>query len=129
MTLASKHIPNKTIRVRNSDPSWLSNSTKKLMRKRKRLFDKYKKSKSSVDFESYKHVRNKVTDEIRKSKKAEVDNLAKKKKKKKKKKGNEDNNINPKDWWKTLKYFIKPDKTSSISPLNKDGTIYLSAAY
>ena len=57
MTLASKHIPNKTIRVRNSDPSWLSNSIKRLMRKRKRLFDKYKKSKSLLDFENYKHVR------------------------------------------------------------------------
>ena len=44
MTLASKHKPNKTICVRNSDPSWLSKSIKRLMRKRKRLFDKYKKS-------------------------------------------------------------------------------------
>ena len=48
------------------------------MRKRKRLFDKYKKSKSLLEFENYKHVRNKITNEIRKSKKAEVDNLAKK---------------------------------------------------
>ena len=66
------------------------------MRKRKRFFDKYKKSKSLVDFENYTHVRNKVTNEIQKSKKAEVDHLAKKKKKKKKKK-KEDNNIHPKD--------------------------------
>ena len=110
MTLASKHIPNKTIRVRNSDPSWLSNSIKRLMRKRKRLFDKYKKSKSLLDFENYKHVRNKITNEIRKSKKTEVDNLAKKL---------EDNNISPKDWWKTLKYYIKPDKPSSFPHLIK----------
>ena len=41
MTLASKHIPNKTIRVRNSDPSWLSNSIKRLMRKIKQFFDIY----------------------------------------------------------------------------------------
>ena len=47
-----------------------------------------------------------------------LDNLAKKL---------EDNNINPKDWWKTFKYFIKPDKPSPIPPLDKDGTIYLSA--
>ena len=74
MTLASKHILNKT-KNKNSDPSWLSNSIKRLMRKRKRRFDKYKKSKSLVDFKNYKHVRNEVTNEIRKSKKAEVDNL------------------------------------------------------
>ena len=117
MTLASKHVPNKTIRIRNSDPCWLSNSIKRFMRIRKHLYDKYKKFKSSVDFENYKHVRYKVTNEIRKSRKAEVDNLAR---------NLEDNNTNPKDRWKTLKYFIKPDQTSSIPPLNKDGTIYLS---
>ena len=50
--------------------------------------------KSSVDFENYKHVQNKAANEIRKSIKAEVDNVAK----------NLEGNkldINPKDWWKT----------------------------
>ena len=47
------------------------------MRKWKRLYDKYKKSNSSVDFKNYQHVRNKFTNEIRKSRKAEVENLAK----------------------------------------------------
>ena len=47
------------------------------MRKWKRLYDKYKKSNSSVDFKNYQHVRNKFINEIRKSRKAEVENLAK----------------------------------------------------
>ena len=34
--LASRHIPNKTINVRKSDPVWLNNYIKRLMRKRKR---------------------------------------------------------------------------------------------
>ena len=38
--LARKHIPNKNIKVRKSDPPWLNNVKKKLMRKWKRLFDK-----------------------------------------------------------------------------------------
>ena len=40
--LARKHIhvPNKNIKVRKSDPPWLNNVLKKLMRKWKRLFDK-----------------------------------------------------------------------------------------
>ena len=42
--LARKHIPNKNIKVRKSDPPWLNNIIKKLMRKRKRLFDKYKRT-------------------------------------------------------------------------------------
>ena len=40
--LANKHIPNKTVKIRSSDPPWLTNSIKRLMRKRKRLYDKYK---------------------------------------------------------------------------------------
>lgn len=66
--LAGKYIPNKTILVRQSDPSWLTNNIKKMMRKRKRLYDKFKRSKSTVDFENYKHIRSKITSEIRKSK-------------------------------------------------------------
>ncbi|MEW8546861.1 MAG: endonuclease/exonuclease/phosphatase family protein, partial [Candidatus Thiodiazotropha sp.] len=34
---ATKHIPNKNIKVRKSDPDWLTNDIKRLMRKRKRL--------------------------------------------------------------------------------------------
>ena len=113
--LASKHIPNKTIKVRKTDPVWLNNNIKRLMRKRKRLYDKYRKTNNIATFEHYKHVRNKVTSEIRKSKKTETDKLAEKL---------ENNNNGPRDWWKTLKNFIKPDHESSIPPLTKDDNIY-----
>ena len=35
---AGKHIPNKYVKLRNSDPCWLNTSIKKLMRKRKKGF-------------------------------------------------------------------------------------------
>ena len=104
----SDMIPNKHVKIRNSDPCWLNTSIKKLMRKRKRLYDKYKRTKSSVDFENYKHIRNKVITEIRRSKDNENNILADKLK---------SNILGPKDWWKTLKHFIKPTSTSSIPPL------------
>ena len=34
MKLANQYIPNKTIKVRKSDPAWLTNSIKRLMRKK-----------------------------------------------------------------------------------------------
>ena len=34
--LVNKHIPNKTVHVRKSDPVWLTTNIKRLMRKRKR---------------------------------------------------------------------------------------------
>ena len=113
--LAKKHVPNKTIICRPLDPPWLTTYIRKLIRKRKRLFSKFKKSKNANDFDNYKTFRNIVTNEIRKSKKEQIDKLTE----------NINNNTNcSKDWWKTLKAFIKPNQTSSIPPLNVNGDIY-----
>ena len=43
--LAKQHIPNKIIKIRQSDPAWLTCEIKKIIRKRKRLYKKYKKTK------------------------------------------------------------------------------------
>ena len=67
--LAKKHIPNKDINIRKSDPAWLTTDIKQLIRKRKRLYDKYKIKKNITGFEIYKNIRNKITLEIRKSNK------------------------------------------------------------
>ena len=112
--LVNKHIPNKIIKCRKTDPSWLTNNIRRLIRKKKRLYDKFQKTKNMTDFENYKRTRNQVTNEIRKSKSAEVENLSEKLK---------DTNIRPTSWWKTLKCFIKPDQASSIPPLNREGVI------
>ena len=55
---------------------------KRLTRKNKRLFDKFKKKKKKkkknmTDFENYKHIQNQVTNKIRKSKSAEIENVRK----------------------------------------------------
>ena len=94
LELTNKHIPNKTIKVRQSDPRWLTNKIKQLIRKKKRLYDKYKQTLGINDFEKYKLTRNKVTNAIRKSKSDEIKQLALKL---------ENPNIGPKDWWRTLK--------------------------
>ena len=55
--LAKQQIPNKTIKMRQSDPPWLTCEIKIIIRKRKRLYNKYKKTKRPTDFEKYKHTR------------------------------------------------------------------------
>lgn len=117
--LADKHIPNKRVKIRQSDPSWLTNDAKKLIRKRKRLYKKFKRTNNITDFESYKRVRNNTTAEIRKLKQQQIDKLAAKL---------INNDIGPRDWWKTLKQFIKPDQSSSVPPLYKDDTVYTEEA-
>ena len=113
--LANKHIPNKEIKVRKSDPSWLTTNIKRIMRKRKRLYNKHKKSKTNTGFEAYKNARNKVTFEIRKSEKNQFDKLTEKLK---------SNTLNQKDWWRTLKYFVTLEQPSTFPPLCKDDMVY-----
>ena len=60
-------------------------------------------------------MRNHVTNKFWKSTTAEVENLSDKLK---------GSNISPSSWWKTLKYFIKPDQASTIPPLYREGVIY-----
>ena len=87
--------------------------------KRKRLYKKLKRSKIPADIENYKHIRNKTIAEVRKSKQSETDKLAAKLR---------NNDIGPRDWWKTLKHFIKPEHSASLPPLYKDDIVYTEEA-
>ena len=100
--------------IRETDPPWLTSKIKKMKRKRKRLYDKYMQSRTEINHDNYKMYRNKVTNEIRKSKKSVADKISSKLR---------DTNLQPKDYWRTLKQFIKPQQRSSIPPLNADGII------
>ena len=60
-------------------------------------------------------MRNEVTFAIRKAKSEEIDKLSNKLK---------DPSIRQKDWWKTLKSFIKPDQESVLPPL-KSNAIFI----
>ena len=115
MDLAGQYIPNRKVKVKQSDPPWLNSRIKKLIRKRKRLYDKFKRTNKSADFETYKQFRNRVTYELRKSKQYENEKLAGKLK---------NDTLGPKDWWKTLKTVIKPMQDSSIPPLHINGETY-----
>ena len=74
--LTNKHIPNKMITVLKTDPPWLTNNIKKLLRKKKRLYDKYKKCNNPNHWDIYKRFRNHVTSELRKSKQNQIDKLS-----------------------------------------------------
>ena len=114
LNTAKKFIPNKNVTIRETDPPWLTSKIKKMKRKRKRLYDKYMQLRTETNHDNYKMYRNKVTNEIRKSKKSVTDKISSKLR---------DTNLQPKDYWRTLKQFIKPQQRSSIPPLNADGII------
>ena len=113
-SLANECIPNKHIRVKSSDPAWLTTSLKRLIRKRKRAYKKAKRTNSERHWSKFKTLRNKVTTQIRISKDQFYDKIAGKLK---------SETLSSKDWWATLKTFISPNSNSAIPPLETNGII------
>ena len=115
LTIAKECIPNKTIRVRPSEPPWITSNIKQNIRRRKRAYKKAKRTNSIIHWNKFRKQRNKVTSLIHKAKQSYFDSLSSKLK---------SNTLSPKDWWKTLKRFISPNTSSTIPPLETNRCIY-----
>ena len=55
---AEKSIPNKVVTIRPSESPWITSKVKRLIRKRKRLHRRLKRTNNLVYWESYKNIRN-----------------------------------------------------------------------
>ena len=111
--LTTECIPNKTIRIRPSDPPWITTTIRKLIRKRKRAYQKAKQAGTQRLWNNF--YLGKVIASIRLSKQQYYDKLSNKLKSKP---------LTSKDWWSTLKSFISPFSKSSVPTLEKDGIVY-----
>ena len=80
---------------------------KKIIRKRKRAFRKFKRNNNNYLWNRYKQLRNTVTKEIRKSKQEYFDKLETL---------INNENTNSKLFWKTSKQILKLDKSSHYVP-------------
>ena len=72
---SEKSIPNKIVMIRPKDHPWITCRIRNLIRKRKRMFRKYKKTYNNNLRDKFKIIRNKVVIEIWKSKKEYFDKL------------------------------------------------------
>ena len=113
--LIAECIPNKAVRIRPSDPPWITTAVRKLIRKRKRAYKKAKQLNTTILWNKFKKIRNKVIESIRKSEKLYLDQLSNKLK---------SESLSSKDWWSTLKSFILPVGKSFVPTLGKDGCVY-----
>ena len=77
-SLTAECIPNKTVRIRLSDPPWITTAIRKLIRKRKRACHKAKQSDTSRLWNNLKKRRNKIVQSIRRSKQQYLDLLSSK---------------------------------------------------
>ena len=60
------HIPSKIVRKRNNSP-WITQNLKRLHRRKQRAYNRAKKSNKAEDWESYRHLRNKIKHATRNS--------------------------------------------------------------
>ena len=72
---AEKSIPNKIVNIRPSDYPWITCHIKSLIRKRRRVYNKFKKTNNLYFWNQFKVIRNNVIDLIRKSKQNYFDKL------------------------------------------------------
>lgn len=72
-----KHAPLRTMRVRGSQPGWLSDQIRSMMKERDKMKRKACKSKLDLDWTSYKQLRNSVTRQIELAKRDYFNNLLK----------------------------------------------------
>ena len=107
MQANQESIPNKIVTIRPNENPWITGHIKRLIRKRKRTFKKYKKTSNMFLLEKYKTLRNRVVNEIRKSKKEYFDKLE----------GLLSSaSSNSKLFWKTSKQVLKTCRNSTNVP-------------
>ena len=115
ISIAKECIPNKTVRIRPSDPPWLTCYIKRYIRKRKRAYRKAKQTNSRINWNKFKKLRNKVVSLIRESKQVHIDKISNKLK---------SDSLSSKNWWSILKTFISPNSKYSVPPLDHNGIVY-----
>ena len=115
LNLKKDCIPNKTVKIRQSDPPWMHNNLRKLMRQRKRAYDKAKKTNSQQQWQKYKRLRNETTNMLRSSKREYFEKMANKL---------NTNVTSSRDWWKILKTFITTTKSSNIPPMKSNNEFF-----
>lgn len=102
---ARECIPHKYVTIRQSDPPWMCNNVRKLIRKRRRLYGKAKSLNTVAAWDNFKSIRNKCVNSVRQAKSRFYNKLSAKLV----------NVHNQRDWWKIALSLM--DSNSSKSPI------------
>ena len=100
LEVVNRHMPLKTRRVRKTPSPWMNSNIISLMKNRDKIKLKAKRKNDDELWKQYKHLKNKVTTEIRKAKRKNIcDKLS--------------NETNRNESWKTLKSLMGKCKSSN----------------
>ena len=113
---AKLSIPNKSVIIRQSDPQWINNAVRKLIRKRRRLYNRAKRTKKDTDWEKYRRIRNQCVSLVRKIRDDYYNKLS----------ADIDTCNDPKKWWKIVNKLTNLNSKKSFSniPLLFKGKVY-----
>ena len=103
---SERAIPHKIVTIQSKDHPRVTSTIRKLIRKRKRAYKKYKRTSILHYWAKYKRLRNSCVKEIRESKKSYYENLERLL---------STENANPKLFWKTSKQLLNLNKSSTKS--------------
>lgn len=98
--LFNKHAPERTVRITKKKAPWITENIKLIMSNRDKALSKYKKQKTSINWENYRHLRNRVTSLIQIEKQNYLANQVR--------------TNNTKDNWKLLKEMGVINKENDI---------------
>lgn len=112
--LASECIPNKIVKIKPAEPSWINANIKQYIRKRKRAYRKARRTNTDFNWRKFKTLRNKTVALIRDAKRDFHDKIASKL---------TNGELSSKDWWTVLKTFISPQSKTAIPPLENNGSV------
>jgi hypothetical protein len=101
------NVPNETITIRTKDCRWITHDIKRTIRKKNRHHTRAKRSKSVLDWERFRHIRNGCTSKIRNAKITYFDKLSEKL---------HDDSTSTKDWWKIAKQISNFKNKKEIIP-------------
>ena len=114
---AKQSIPNKLVTIRKSDPPWINNKIRRLIRKRKRVHRKAKSTNLPNHWANFRKIRNSVIAEIRKVKLQYESKII-----------DEINNGDPQTqtWWKKISDFAGFQKKKQNIPtlVSNDDNIF-----
>ena len=111
LSTASNHAPLIEKRSRGIDCPWMNGKIKKTIRERDHCLIKARRTNADEHWATYRHLRNLVTRQIRDSKSKYNRRML------------EENNNDPKGFWKMIKRILPGEKKSVASSIKVNGKI------
>lgn len=117
---AKQYIPTRIITIRPYSKPWITKSLRLLIKRKNRLWRRFKKSQKPEHHDIYRHVRNQTVREVTKAKNHYFNSIVP---------TLQNPELNPKKWWSLTKSLLNNKTQTSIPPLFEDNSVVTDATH